>query len=199
MATPVPLDSVSRPRRDARSGGVGDRYQPIFLLGRGGMGTVEVALERGAGGYERVVALKRLLPEQAREPRHKEMFLREARLAALLKHPNVVHAYAFGELYGELFIAMEYVEGEPLSRVLAAVRQSDRRVLDPAVVARVLADVCDGLHAAHELRDAGGRPLRVVHRDVSPQNVMISYDGRVKILDFGVAKLETGSHETRTG
>ena len=81
------------------------------------MGTVEVALERGAEGFERVVALKRLLPEQARDPRHKEMFLREARLAALLQHPNVVHAFAFGELYGELFLAMEYVEGETLARV----------------------------------------------------------------------------------
>jgi len=199
MATQVPVDSASRPRRDARAGGVGDRYQPIFLLGRGGMGTVEVALERGPQGFERVVALKRLLPEQARDPRHKEMFLREARLAALLKHPNVVHAYAFGELYGELFIAMEYLEGEPLSRVLAAVRESEGRTLDPALVAFVLAAVCDGLHAAHELRDATGRPLSVVHRDVSPQNVMIAYDGRVKILDFGVAKLETAGHQTRTG
>jgi eukaryotic-like serine/threonine-protein kinase len=200
MATPVPVERASQARsRASRHGGVEERYQPIFLLGRGGMGTVEVALERGVAGFERVVALKRLLPEQAREPRHKEMFLREARLAALLKHPNVVHAYAFGELYGELFIAMEYVEGEPLSRVLTAVRESNRPTLDPALVAFVLAEVCDGLHAAHELRDAGGRPLSVVHRDVSPQNVMMAYDGRVKILDFGVAKLDAGSHETRTG
>jgi serine/threonine-protein kinase len=128
------------------------------------------------------------------------MFLREARLAALLQHPNVVHAFAFGELYGELFLAMEYVEGEPLSRVLAAARSGGARAgLDPAVVALVLAEACDGLHAAHELRDVGGQPLGVVHRDVSPQNIMVSYDGRVKILDFGVAKFETASHETRTG
>jgi hypothetical protein len=163
------------------------------------MGTVEVAIERGADGFERIVALKRLLPEGARNPRHKEMFWREARLAALLAHPNVVHAFAFGELYGELFLAMEYVAGEPLSRVLSAAHR-DERGLDAGLVAYVLAEACDGLHAAHELRDVGGRPLHVVHRDVSPHNVMIAYGGDVKILDFGVAKFEQGgSTQTRTG
>ncbi|HZU83000.1 MAG TPA: serine/threonine-protein kinase [Polyangiaceae bacterium] len=177
-----------------------ERYRSLFVIGRGGMGTVEVALERGARGFERVVALKRLLPEGACDPRHKEMFLREARLAALLAHPNVVHAFAFGEIYGQLFMAMEYVEGEPLSQVLEAARQSGRALPAP-VVAHVLAQVCDGLHAAHELRDRGGqgRPLHVVHRDVSPHNVMISYEGRVKLLDFGVAKFEAAGNETRTG
>ena len=164
------------------------------------MGTVEVALERGANGFERIVALKRLLPEGARDPRHKEMFLREARLAALLAHPNVVHAYAFGELYGDPFMAMEYVEGEPLSHLLRAARAAGRE-LPAGLVAHVLGEACEGLHAAHELRDGGpqGAPLRVVHRDVSPHNVMIAYDGRVKLLDFGVAKFEAAGHETRTG
>jgi serine/threonine protein kinase len=202
-ATPAPAVPVHDvPRRTTRPGGVEDRYRSLFVIGRGGMGTVEVALERGPEGFERVVALKRLLPEQARDPRHKEMFLREARLAALLQHPNVVHAFAFGELYGELFLAMEYVEGETLAHVLTTARggaQGEGQPLDPAVVAFVLAEVCDGLHAAHELRDRGGRPLNVVHRDVSPQNVMIAHEGHVKILDFGVAKFETGGHETRTG
>jgi eukaryotic-like serine/threonine-protein kinase len=173
-------------------------YQSLFVVGRGGMGSVEVALERSADGYERVVALKRLLPESARNPRHKEMFLREARLAALLSHPNVVHAFAYGELCDELFLAMEYVEGEPLSRVVAAAGAAIRD-LDPRFVARVLAEVCDGLHAAHELRDARGNPLNVVHRDVSPHNVIIGFDGQVKILDFGVAKFETAANHTRTG
>ena len=164
------------------------------------MGTVEVAIERGGEGCERVVALKRLLPEGARDARHKEMFLREARLAALLAHPNVVHAFAFGELYGELFMAMEYVEGEPLSRVLRSGPQNDTG-LPPTLVAHILAQVCDGLHAAHELRDSGsqGQPLNVVHRDVSPHNILVGYEGHVKLLDFGVAKFEAGGNETRTG
>src|SRR5271166_616327 len=166
MATPAPAVPVpDAPRRTTRPGGVEDRYRSLFVIGRGGMGTVEVALERSAAGFERVVALKRLLPEQARDPRHKQMFLREARLAALLRHPHVVHAYAFGELYGELFLAMEYVEGETLSQALLT-GQGAGRGLDPATVAYVLAEVCDGLHAAHELHDEDGRPLHVVHRDV---------------------------------
>jgi len=185
-------------RRPILPGGVEDRYRSLFLIGRGGMGTVEVALEQGAEGFERVVALKRLLPEGARDSRHKEMFLREARLAALLAHPNVVHAFAFGEIYGELFIAMEYVEGEPLSHVLRTA-QDHSCGLAPGLVAFVLAEVCDGLHAAHELCDKEGQPLHVVHRDVSPHNVMIAYDGHVKLLDFGVAKFEAGGNETRTG
>ena len=202
MATPIPdappqLGS-ERELRAIRPGGVADRYRSLFLIGRGGMGSVEVAVEQVAKGFERIVALKRLLPEGARDRRHKEMFLREARLAALLAHPNVVHAFAFGELYGELFMAMEYVEGEPLSHVLRTAQEADCGIA-PELVGFVLAQVCDGLHAAHELRDDEGQPLCVVHRDVSPHNVMIAYDGHVKLLDFGVAKFEAGGHETRTG
>ncbi len=183
--------------RQPPAGGIEDQYRSLYLIGRGGMGTVEVAVERQGVGFDRIVALKRLLPEGARDPRHKEMFLREARLAALLTHPNVVHAFAFGELGGELFMAMEYVEGEPLSQVLRAAGDNSGG-LDPILVAYVLAQVCDGLHAAHELRD-GGQSLRVVHRDVSPHNVMIAYEGFVKLLDFGVAKFDAGGNETRTG
>ncbi|HEY1954867.1 MAG TPA: protein kinase [Polyangiaceae bacterium] len=167
-----------------------ERYRPLYVIGRGGMGTIELAVERAAGP-PRVVAIKRLLPA-VRDREHESMFLREARLATLLNHPNVVHAIAFGEDDDELLIVMEYVEGETLARVAA------ERKLPLDVLALVLAEVCDGLDAAHELRDVGGAPLGLVHRDVSPQNVMLSYAGEVKLLDFGVAKLDS-AHLTKTG
>ncbi|HEX4513012.1 MAG TPA: serine/threonine-protein kinase, partial [Polyangiaceae bacterium] len=163
------------------------RYQPLFVIGRGGMGTIEVAAESSGA----VVALKRMNPG-VRDRRHADMFLREARLATLLNHENVVHAFAFGEQDGELLIAMEYVEGETLASLLSVAS------LPLDVATYVLAEMCEGLHAAHELKDVAGAPLGVVHRDVSPQNLMLSYAGQVKVLDFGVAKLE--SHQlTKTG
>ena len=174
------------------------------------MGTVEAALELQAEGapeggrretdspgYERVVALKRLLPDAARDARRVEMFLREAKLAAMLDHPNIVRAYDYGEVDGELFLAMEYVEGQALSRVLKALADAGVE-LGASLTAHVLAEVCDGLHAAHELRDEAGKELNLVHRDVSPQNVMVGYDGHVRLLDFGVAKIEAES-STKTG
>lgn len=175
-----------------------ERYRPLYAIGRGGMGIVEVALEKGEDGFERVCALKRLLPEGARDKRHTDMFLREARLAALLSHPNVVHGFAFGEANGELFLAMEYVEGEPLSRVLARLREK-KELLSPALAAFLVAEICEGLHAVHELADENGTSLSVVHRDVSPHNVMIAYAGGLKLLDFGVAKIEAEPGLTRTG
>lgn len=176
---------------------LGDKYRSLYVIGRGGMGCVEVALQLNAvgdapGAFERIVALKRLLPEGARDKRHTEMFLREARLAVLLTHPNVVHAFDFGEAGGEFFLAMEYVEGETLSRVLKEGR------VEALVAAHILAKVCDGLHAAHELRDVSGTMLNVVHRDVSPHNVMVAYEGQIKLLDFGVAKIDAEGL-TRTG
>ena len=177
---------------------VAEKFRSLFVIGRGGMGSVEVALERAGSEFQRVVALKRLLPDAARDKRHIDMFLREARLAALLSHPNVVHAFDFGESRSGLYLAMEYVEGEPLSQVVRTAYAKEGR-LAPALVAYILAEICDGLHAAHELRDVNGAPLNVVHRDVSPHNVMVSYEGHVKLLDFGVAKIEDDRGVTKTG
>lgn len=170
------------------------KYRSLFVIGRGGMGSVEAAVQLEG---ERVVALKRLLPDAARDKRRAEMFLREAKLAKLLDHPNVVRAFDFGEVDGELYLAMEYVEGQPLSRVLETLRKSGE-TLPASLVAYVLSEVCEGLHAAHELKDASGASLNLVHRDVSPQNVMLAYDGHVRLLDFGVAKIET-ENVTKTG
>ncbi|AKU99562.1 serine/threonine protein kinase [Labilithrix luteola] len=182
------------------TGSLSAKYRSLFVLGRGGMGAVEAALELqgdGIDGEHRVVALKRLLPEAARDKRRVEMFMREARLARMLHHPNVVGAYDYGEADGELYLAMEYIEGQPLSRLLKALAEKGK-TLDAGLVAHLVAEVCEGLHAAHELRDDDGEALNVVHRDVSPQNVMVGYDGHVRLLDFGVAKIEAES-VTKTG
>jgi serine/threonine protein kinase len=168
---------------------VADRFRSLFVIGRGGMGWVEVALEQGERGFQRIVALKRMLPEASIDRHHIDMFMREAHVAELLSHPNVVHAFAFGEDKGELFLAMEYVEGEPLSRMLATAHKQEGRIAAP-LVAHFLAEVCEGLHAAHELCDPTGKPLNLIHRDVSPHNVMVAYEGHVKLLDFGVVKID---------
>ncbi len=174
------------------------RYRSLMLIGEGGMGRVELALETGDGGFERVVALKRMRPEIAKDARHTEMFLHEARLAALLSHPNVVHTLAFGEADGELYLAMEYVQGETLTAILDRCKSRGKKV-DFDLGLEILEHVCLALHAAHELRDVQDKPLGLVHRDVTPANVMVSYDGHVKLLDFGVAKIETGNNLTRAG
>ncbi len=186
----------------APSLGLTAKYQSLFVIGRGGMGSVEAALEldtsdQGERTFRRVVALKRLLPDSARDRRRVEMFLREARLATMLDHPNIVRALDYGEVDGELFLALEYIEGQPLSRVLRALSESGGE-FGTALTAFVMAQVCEGLHAAHELRDGSGAALALVHRDVSPQNVMLGYDGSVRLLDFGVAKINTES-ATKTG
>ena len=206
LASSSPRTGVTEPHTGASGApALAARYRSLFVIGRGGMGAVEAALELHSDGsepseeaaYERVVALKRLLPDGARDKRRVEMFLREAKLAKLLDHPNIVRAFDYGEIDGELFLAMEYVEGQALSRVLKALADA-KGELGPMLTAHVLAEVCEGLHAAHELKDESGQPLNLVHRDVSPQNVMLGYDGHVRLLDFGVAKIEAES-VTKTG
>ncbi len=153
------------------------------------MGSVEAVAEEMSDGTTRVVALKRLLRTTGTEAARLEMFLREARLTTLLEHPNVIRSFEYGESAGEVFLAMEYVAGEPLSRLLAVAAERHEGLPLP-VIAYILAEACEGLHAAHELRGANGESLGVVHRDVSPHNVMVGYDGSVKLLDFGVAKID---------
>lgn len=169
-------------------------YHPICELGKGGMASVQLALLSGRAGFQKLVALKLLIPNLSREPDFITMFLDEARLAARLSHPNVVHTYEVGCQEGQPFIAMEFVEGPSLSRL--------RRVpggLPLPLHLHIMTGVLAGLHHAHELKDFSGSSLAVVHRDVSPQNVLVGYDGQVKVVDFGIAKAHTQLFETSAG
>ncbi len=150
------------------------------------MAEVQLALARGPGGFAKLVVVKLVHERLAVERRFVDMLLDEARLAAMLKHPNVVDTYDIGFADGRYFIAMEYLEGEPLLSVLRAGRDGHR--LDPLSTARVIADTAEGLHAAHELRTLSGEHVELVHHDVSLGNIVVLYNGHVKLVDFGVAK-----------
>ena len=167
------------------------------------MGSVYLARAEGPGGLGRVVAVKCVAPELAGTSRLVDMFLDEARIASQIVHPNVSTAFDFGEAEGTYYLAMDYLIGEPVSRIAqamgergAAARRGGRW---PSVVARIAADAAEGLHAAHELTDASGRPMEVVHRDVSPDNVFVTYDGGVRVLDFGIAAARDKLYVTSTG
>ncbi len=163
--------------------GVG-KYRYIAMLAEGGMADVYLAVTRGAG-FEKLVVIKQLRAELAADPSFVAMFMNEAGLAARLNHPNVVQTHEVGVDGGVHFLAMEFLEGVPYVRLA---RLRDRLPAPLAFHVRVLADTLHGLHYAHELCDYGGAPLEVVHRDVSPHNVMITFAGGVKVLDFGIAK-----------
>lgn len=173
------------------------KYRLIAELGRGGMSEVYLACVVGPGGFNKLTVIKQIKTDLAEDPDFVTMFLEEARLAARLSHPNVVQTNEVGQDAHRYFIAMEYLEGQPYSRILN--RLGRDRGLPLGMSLRILCDVCSGLHHAHELTDYDGRPLEVVHRDVTPHNVFITYQGQVKIVDFGIAKAMNSSLETRTG
>lgn len=159
-------------------------YQP---LAAGGMATVHLGRLTGEGGFSRTVAIKRLHPQFAADPEFVAGFMDEARLAGRVRHPNVVGVVDVVASGQELLLVMEYVHGETLSRVMRRMQQGGELV-PPPIAAAIMCDVLDGLHAAHEARDEKGSPLGIVHRDVSPQNVIVGADGVARVLDFGIAK-----------
>jgi len=162
------------------------------------MATVYLARLSGVGGFQRFVAIKRLHPHLAREPEFIEMFLEEARLAARIHHPHVVPILEIGSSERGYYIVMEYVEGDTLGRLLARSAQTGVR-LPTKVGLRVVIDMLAGLDAAHDLQDDEARPLGIVHRDISPQNVLVGVDGSSRLSDFGVARATSKLSTTRTG
>jgi eukaryotic-like serine/threonine-protein kinase len=174
------------------------RYRILGTLGQGGMGCLYLARSEGPGGFERLAALKMIHEHLSREPAFVEMFLEEARIAARIHHPNVVTVYEIGQHDARYFIAMDYIHGETLQLTLSrSWKQGGSFPLD--IAAHIIASTAEGLHQAHELVDQSGKPLGVVHRDVSPGNVMIGYDGTVRVMDFGVAKAADSICRTQPG
>ena len=183
-------------RRPVLTGIPFGKYQLVKRLARGGMAEVFLARQSGPEGFQRTVAVKRILPHLVDSQDFVRMFLDEARLAAQLSHANIVHIYDFGKVDEHYFIAMEYVDGIH-SGVLINQAESER--MPDVLAARIGADACAGLHYAHELHDPEGRALHLVHRDVSPPNLLVSYDGAVKLVDFGIAKAVSSIEQTRPG
>jgi serine/threonine protein kinase len=155
----------------------------LARLSTGGMGEVLLGRRHGALGFEKLCAVKTIRGDLTSRADFRAMFLDEARLVARLDHPSIAQVYDFGEEGSTLYLAMEYVPGVPLSQLLKA----GRAPFPPSIAARMIADVLRGLHYAHEVTDVSGQPLGVVHRDVSPQNIILTFEGRMKILDFGIA------------
>ena len=175
-----------------------DRYELLGEIASGGMATVYLARLTGVGGFQRFVAMKRLHPHLANEKEFVEMFLDEARLAAGIHHPNVVPILEVGASPVGYYLVMEYVEGDTLARLLARAASRGSRI-PPPIVIRIALDMLAGLHAAHELRDDRGQPINLVHRDVSPQNILVGADGISRITDFGVARAASRLSATRVG
>lgn len=173
------------------------KYRVLAQLGQGGTANVSLAALRGPSGFNKLVVLKSMKHALKAEPEFARMFMTEARLAARLNHPNIVQTNEVFEFHGLPVIVMEYLEGQPLSNILMRAHQGGGFPL--AMHLKVLSDVLGALHYAHELRDYDGTPLGVVHRDVSPHNVFVTFDGQVKLLDFGIAKLAGTHAETATG
>jgi serine/threonine-protein kinase len=176
-----------------------DRYELLCPIADGGMASVWLARQRGKRGFERLLALKTIRPDFADDAHFRQMFLDEARIASRIEHPNVARIHDLGEEEGVLYIAMEYVDGDSLSALSRACRRKNVE-LPAGVVLRVLADACAGLHEAHEARGADGEILGIVHRDVTPQNVLVSTKGVAKLIDFGIAKAGSrAGEETSAG
>ncbi|HVZ86604.1 MAG TPA: serine/threonine-protein kinase, partial [Polyangia bacterium] len=194
--------SAGDPPASAAEARLGDgrpigRYEPIRRLAVGGMAEIYLARLRGVGpeGFEKLVVLKRILPQHALDPEMLRMFLDEARLSATLTHPHITEVYDVGADREAPFFAMEYVHGANLRELMRA----QARPLELAYAIGIVAAAADGLHYAHERLGPGGEPLGIVHRDISPSNVLVSYDGAVKVSDFGIAKWALQRTQTQEG
>jgi eukaryotic-like serine/threonine-protein kinase len=190
---------VSRGRRELTEGAKLDRYELLHKLGEGGMAAVWLARLPGKRGFAQLVAIKAIKSYLGDDLRFEQMFLDEARIASRIRHPNVAQILDLGEEGGVLYLVMEWVEGESLARTRSLVEKRGGTIPLP-IALRIIADAAAGLHAAHEQNDEAGANLGVIHRDVSPQNILVSTSGAVKVIDFGIAKAKNrAAAETTDG
>ena len=174
------------------------RYQLLKKLAAGGMAEVYLAKQQGMEGFEKLLVVKRILPHLAHDEEFVQMFLNEARIAARFNHANIVQIYDLGKISDSYFIAMEYVHGEDLGRITRKAWNMGKWIPMPLAL-RMVAMACEGLFYAHSKTDENGNPLEVVHRDISPQNILISFDGGVKVVDFGIARAADSVSMTKSG
>ena len=192
---PAPPPPPPAPKEEGERFG---NYLLVEKLGTGGMAEIWKAKMQGVEGFQKLVAIKRILPQFSHNQDFTTMFIDEAKLAAQLSHRNIVHIYDLGKLEDSYFIAMEYVEGTDLRRVNMALRERGDRMPVPLALF-ILSQMASALDYAHKRRDGDGRDLNIVHRDVSPQNILLAKDGEVKICDFGIAKAASKASHTRAG
>jgi eukaryotic-like serine/threonine-protein kinase len=185
--------SVDLDQRPARTIG---RYALFAEIASGGMASIHIGRLLGPVGFSRTVAIKRLHPQFARDPEFVTMFLDEARLAARIRHPNVASTLDVVATEGELFLVMEFIQGESLAQLVHTTQESGKRI-PQEIVRAIMSGILHGLHAAHEAKNERGEALGIVHRDISPQNILIGTDGIARLLDFGIAKAVGRSHVTR--
>src|SRR5580693_3933875 len=174
------------------------RYRVVDEIGVGGMASVHLARMDGPGGFQKWVAIKRIHPHLVEDDQFVDMFLDEARIAAGINHANVAQVFDLGKDDNTYWIAMEYLHGEPLREVMRRSEDHGQHI-GPELAARICADAAEGLHAAHELRGKNGQLLGLVHRDVTPHNLFLTYDGYTKVVDFGIAKVADRLASTRAG
>ena len=210
MAAPPPRPSAARPaagqsasaaqKADPKNAGTFflGRYRVVEEIGVGGMASVHLARMDGPGGFQKWVAIKRIHANLVEDDQFVDMFLDEARIAAGINHANVAQVFDLGKDDNTYWIAMEYLHGEPLREVMRRCEERGQ-LISPDLAGRICADAAEGLHAAHELRGKNGQLLGLVHRDVTPHNLFITYDGYTKVVDFGIAKVADRLSETRAG
>jgi serine/threonine protein kinase len=174
------------------------RYRVVDEIGIGGMASVHLARMDGPGGFQKWVAIKRIHPHLIEDDSFIHMFLDEARIAARISHPNVATVFELGKHDDTYWIAMEYLHGEPLREVMRKTEETGAP-MPPEIACRVIADAAEGLHAAHELLGKNGEKLNLIHRDVTPHNLFVTYEGTTKVVDFGIAKFSSRMSSTRAG